>query len=175
MAGTDLGWSATARVALRVNGAAREVEVEARQTLLDLLRERLGLTGTKKGCNHGECGACTVHLGGRRVNACLVLAAACDGRSVTTIEGLAGPDGPLHPVQRAFVEHDAFQCGFCTPGQVMSAVACIEEGHTGSDAEIREWMSGNLCRCAAYPQIVAAVRDAARRMDRGAAAAGTAP
>ena len=145
---------------LRVNGRDQRVTVDARVTLLDLLRERLHLTGTKKGCNFGECGACTVHLDGRRVNACLVLAAAADGREVTTIEGLALGD-ELSTVQRAFIDHDGFQCGFCTPGQVMSAVALIAEGHAGSDAEIREWMSGNLCRCSAYPQIVEAVKAAA--------------
>jgi xanthine dehydrogenase YagT iron-sulfur-binding subunit len=154
-------------VVLQVNGVTRTLEaLDTRVTLLDALRERLGLTGTKKGCNHGECGACTVHLDGRRVNACLVLAAVADGRQVTTVEGLAAPDGTLHPVQRAFIEQDAFQCGYCTPGQIMSAVACIGEGHTGSDAEIREWMSGNLCRCAAYPQILAAVKQAAAEAAR---------
>ncbi len=151
-------------VALRINGVEHRLEgLDPRVTLLDLLRERLGLTGTKKGCNFGECGACTVHLDGRRVNACLVLAAAADGREVTTIEGLARGDQPhqLHPVQRCFIDHDGFQCGFCTPGQVMSAVALIREGHAGSEAEIREWMSGNLCRCSAYLQIVQAVKAAA--------------
>ena len=152
-------------VALRVNGTPHEVTIDARVTLLDLLRERLQLTGTKKGCNFGECGACTVHLDGRRVNACMVLAACADGRAVTTIEGL-GKDGTLHPVQQAFIDHDGFQCGFCTPGQVMSAVALIDEGHAGSNGEIREWMSGNLCRCAAYPQIAEAVAAAARREPR---------
>jgi xanthine dehydrogenase YagT iron-sulfur-binding subunit len=147
------------KITLRVNRQAYTLEVEPRVTLLDLLRERLGLTGTKKGCNHGECGACTVHLDGRRVNACMVLAAQADGRDVTTIEGLARGD-VLHAVQQAFIDHDAFQCGFCTPGQIMSAVACIEEGHVGTEAEIREWMSGNLCRCSAYPQIVEAVKAA---------------
>ncbi len=145
---------------LRVNGRDHQLAVDARTTLLDLLREQLQLTGTKKGCNFGECGACTVHLDGRRVNACMVLAAAADGRAVTTIEGLA-VGGRLHPVQQAFIDHDGFQCGFCTPGQIMSAVALLAEGHAGSDAEIREWMSGNLCRCAAYPQITAAVRELA--------------
>jgi xanthine dehydrogenase YagT iron-sulfur-binding subunit len=153
-------------VALRVNGTDHEVAVDARVTLLDLLRERLQLTGSKKGCNFGECGACTVHLDGRRVNACMVLAASADGRAVTTIEGLA-TDGTLHPVQQAFIDHDGFQCGFCTPGQVMSAVALIDEGHTGSDGEIREWMSGNLCRCSAYPQIAEAVAAAASRRRPG--------
>ena len=147
------------KIALRVNGESHESQVDARTTLLDLLREHLQLTGTKKGCNFGECGACTVHLNGRRVNACLVLAAAADGSDVTTIEGLA-ENGKLHPVQQAFIDHDAFQCGYCTPGQVLSAVALIREGHANTPAEIREWMSGNLCRCSSYPQIVAAVEAA---------------
>lgn len=147
--------------ALSVNGASHRRALDPRVSLLDFLREDLHLTGTKKGCNNGECGACTVHLDGRRVNACMVLAVSCDGRNVTTIEGLAR-DEQLHPVQQAFIDHDGFQCGFCTPGQIMSAVGCIAEGHTGSDAEIREWMSGNLCRCSAYPQIVDAVRAAAK-------------
>jgi xanthine dehydrogenase YagT iron-sulfur-binding subunit len=150
---------------LRVNGIDRELAgVDARVSLLDLLRERLDLTGAKKGCNRGECGACTVLLDGRRVNGCMVLAAAADGREVTTVEGL-GDGEELHPVQRAFIDQDAFQCGFCTPGQVISAVACIAEGHTTSDAEIREWMSGNICRCSSYPQITAAVKAAAAEMD----------
>jgi xanthine dehydrogenase YagT iron-sulfur-binding subunit len=153
-------------IAVRVNGQHHRLSVDARLTLLDLLRERLLLTGTKKGCNFGECGACTVHLDGRRVNACMALAAAVDGHEVTTIEGLATGDG-LHPVQQAFIEYDAFQCGFCTPGQVMSAVSLLEEGHTGSEAEIREWMSGNLCRCSAYPQIVEAVQALAARRRSG--------
>lgn len=130
-------------------------------TLLDFLRERLGLTGTKKGCNRGECGSCTLLVDDRRVNACMILVASLSGRRVTTIEGLADGDA-LHPVQRAFIEHDAFQCGFCTPGQIMSAVGCIREGHVRDEAEIREWMSGNICRCSAYPQITAAVRAAAQ-------------
>jgi xanthine dehydrogenase YagT iron-sulfur-binding subunit len=158
----SIAFAAERPVELRVNGRAHRLVLEARVSLLDALRERLGLTGTKKGCNHGECGACTIHLDGRRVNACLVLAASAEGREVTTIEGLA-QDGALHAVQQAFIDHDAFQCGFCTPGQIMSAVACIREGHATSEAEIREWMSGNLCRCAAYPQIVAAVQAAAAR------------
>lgn len=146
---------------VRVNGVERELSgVDVRTSLLDLLRERLDLTGAKKGCNRGECGACTVLLDGRRVNGCMLLAAAADGREVTTVEGLAR-DGELHPVQRAFIDQDAFQCGFCTPGQVISAVACINEGHTTSQEEIREWMSGNICRCSSYPQIVAAVQAAA--------------
>jgi len=157
-------FAATVPLHMRVNGQEHALDaLDPRVSLLDLLRERLHLTGTKKGCNEGACGACTVHLDGRRVNACMVLAAQCDGREVRTIEGLAAADGTLHPVQAAFIVHDGFQCGFCTPGQVMSAVACIEEGHARTDAEIREWMSGNLCRCAAYPQIVDAVRAASGR------------
>ena len=151
-------------VRLSVNGTDHMLAVEPRVTLLDALRERLHLTGTKKSCNRGECGACTVLLDGRRVNACLVLAVSANGQQVTTIEGLAR-GGELHPVQRAFIEHDAFQCGFCTSGQIMSAVGCIAEGHTGGNAEIREWMSGNICRCSAYPQIAAAVADSARAAD----------
>lgn len=147
---------------LTVNGARRALTHDVRSTLLDLLRETLGLTGAKKGCNEGACGACTVLLDGARVNACMTLAASCDGRSVTTVEGLAGPDGALHRVQQAFIDQDALQCGFCTPGQIVSAVACIREGRAGSAEEIAEWMSGNICRCAAYPQIVAAVQQAAR-------------
>jgi xanthine dehydrogenase YagT iron-sulfur-binding subunit len=134
-------------------------------TLLDALRERLGLTGTKKGCDRGECGACTVLVDGERVKSCLTLAVMRRGAEVTTVEGLAR-GGELHPVQEAFIRHDAFQCGACTPGQIMSAVACIDEGHAGSEAEIREWMSGNLCRCAAYQNIVAAVADAAKEVRR---------
>ena len=148
-------------IQLRINGHRHELEVEPRVTLLDALRDRLGLTGTKKGCDQGQCGACTVHVDGQRVLACLTLAAQVEGRSITTIEGLAGDDGTLHAVQAAFLEQDAFQCGYCTPGQIMSAVACIREGHAGSDDEIREYMAGNLCRCGAYPHIVAAVRQAA--------------
>jgi xanthine dehydrogenase YagT iron-sulfur-binding subunit len=158
---TSKHFEALAMVHVEINGVDHQLELQPRVTLLDMLRERLQLTGTKKGCNRGECGACTVLLEGRRVNACLVLAVATDGRKVTTIEGLA--DGPhLHPVQQAFIDHDAFQCGFCTCGQIMSAVGCIAEGHTGSNAELREWMSGNICRCSAYPQIAAAVEAAAR-------------
>lgn len=149
---------------LTINGAGRDLDLDSRTTLLDALREHAGLTGTKKGCDQGQCGACTVHVDGDRVLACLTLAAQAEGRTITTIEGLAGTDGALHAVQAAFIEQDAFQCGYCTPGQIMSAAACIREGHTGSDDEIREYMSGNLCRCGAYPHIVAAVRDAARRL-----------
>jgi xanthine dehydrogenase YagT iron-sulfur-binding subunit len=146
---------------LHINGRAHELVLEPRVTLLDALRDHLGLNGTKKGCDQGQCGACTVHVDGVRVLACLTLAAQVEGRAITTIEGLAQPGGELHPVQAAFLEQDGFQCGYCTPGQIMSAVACIREGHAGSDAEIREYMSGNLCRCGAYPHIVAAVRQAA--------------
>ncbi|AZO00728.1 (2Fe-2S)-binding protein [Mesorhizobium sp. M9A.F.Ca.ET.002.03.1.2] len=146
---------------LTINGHRHELQVEPRVTLLDALRDHLGLTGTKKGCDQGQCGACTVHVDGQRVLACLTLAAQAAGRSITTIEGLAEGDGTLHAVQAAFLEQDAFQCGYCTPGQIMSAVACIREGHAGTDDEIREYMAGNLCRCGAYPHIVAAVRQAA--------------
>ena len=149
-------------LALNVNGRRRRLRLDSRVTLLDALREHLALTGTKKGCDQGACGACTVLLDDKRVLSCLVLAAQCDGREVTTIEGLAR-DGQLHPVQAAFIRHDGFQCGYCTPGQIMSAVALLEEGRAGSDEEIREFMSGNLCRCGAYPNIVAAIREAAGR------------
>ncbi|MGE0370711.1 MAG: (2Fe-2S)-binding protein [Gammaproteobacteria bacterium] len=149
-------------ITLRVNGQSRDLVVDARTTLLDALRDRLHLTGTKKGCNLGQCGACTVLLDDRRIVSCLTLAVMAAGRTVTTIEGLADGDG-MHPVQAAFVEHDAFQCGYCTPGQIMSAVGLIREGRAGSEAEIREQMSGNLCRCGAYTNIVDAVRDAARQ------------
>jgi xanthine dehydrogenase YagT iron-sulfur-binding subunit len=145
-------------VTLRVNGASRSVDLEPRVSLLDALREHLDLTGTKKGCDQGTCGACTVWVDGRRVLACLTLAVTCEGRDVTTIEGLS-PGGELHPMQRAFIAHDAFQCGYCTSGQIMSAVALLEEGHAGTDDEIAEFMSGNLCRCAAYPNIRAAIRE----------------
>jgi xanthine dehydrogenase YagT iron-sulfur-binding subunit len=148
-------------VKLDINGEERTLTLEPRVSLLDALREHLHLTGTKKGCDQGQCGACTVHVNGQRVLACLTLAVQAEGCAITTIEGLAGPDGTPHPVQRAFMEEDAFQCGYCTPGQIMSAVACIREGHAGSDDEIREFMAGNLCRCGAYPNIVSAVRKAA--------------
>ena len=151
-----------ARIRLTVNGRMMELDIDARQSLLDLLRERLDLTGTKKGCNQGACGACTVLLDGKRVNSCLTLAIMQDGAAVTTIEGLADGDA-LHPLQAAFVAHDGFQCGYCTAGQIMSGIACIAEGHAGSPEEIRFWMSGNICRCGAYPGIVAAVADAAGR------------
>ena len=149
-------------VNVQVNGIHHQLALEPRVTVLDMLRERLQLTGAKKGCNRGECGACTVLMDGRRVNSCLVLGVAADGRSITTIEGLASGK-QLHVVQQAFIDNDAFQCGFCTCGQIMSAVGCIAEGHTRSNAEIREWMSGNLCRCSAYPQIAAAVAAAASK------------
>ena len=153
-------------VLLRVNGRDHALQLDPRVTLLDALREHLGLTGSKKGCDQGQCGACTVLLDGRRALGCMLLAASAEGSEVTTIEGLAAADGTLHPMQRAFVEHDAFQCGYCTPGQIMSAVSCVLEGHAGSAAEIREGMSGNLCRCAAYPNIVAAVAQARDEMAR---------
>ncbi|WP_406491292.1 (2Fe-2S)-binding protein [Streptomyces sp. NBC_01604] len=148
------------RLSLTVNGERRTVTIDNRTSLLDLLREHLGLTGSKKGCNAGACGACTVLVDGRRVNSCLTLAVRLEGAEVTTIEGLANGDR-LHPLQAAFVEQDAFQCGFCTPGQIMSGVGCIEEGHTDSAEEIREWMSGNICRCGCYVKIVKAVDQAA--------------
>jgi xanthine dehydrogenase YagT iron-sulfur-binding subunit len=152
-------------ITLTVNGKQREVELDdPRVTLLDLLRERLHLTGTKKGCDRGQCGACTVHLNGRRINSCLTLALSCDGADVLTIEGIAHGDA-LHPVQAAFIDHDGFQCGFCTPGQIMSAIGLIQEGQTGNDPErVREAMSGNLCRCGAYAGILDAVIDAHNRV-----------
>jgi xanthine dehydrogenase YagT iron-sulfur-binding subunit len=142
---------------LTVNGKTRVVELEPRVSLLDALREHLGLTGSKKGCDQGTCGACTVWVDGRRVLACLTLAVTCEGREVTTIEGLADGD-ELHPMQRAFIEHDAFQCGYCTSGQIMSAIKVVEEGNASTDEDIAEFMSGNICRCAAYPNIRAAIR-----------------
>lgn len=152
-------------VAMCVNGIGCTLTIDSRVTLLDAVREHLHLTGAKKGCDHGQCGACTVHIDGRRVLSCLTLAAQAHGHDVMTIEGLAGADGTLHPMQAAFIEHDAFQCGYCTPGQIMSAVACVREGRTNSDTAVREFMSGNICRCGAYPNIVAAIRDAAPRME----------
>jgi xanthine dehydrogenase YagT iron-sulfur-binding subunit len=141
---------------MEVNGTAHNLSVEPRSTLLDILREQLDLTGTKKGCDHGQCGACTVHVDGQRVNSCLTLGVMVNGKKVTTIEGLAKGE-ELHPMQEAFLKHDGFQCGYCTPGQIMSAVACIKEGHANSASEIREYMSGNICRCGAYPNIVNAI------------------
>ena len=148
-------------VLLRVNGGQHRLALDPRTTLLDALREHLHLTGSKKGCGLGQCGACTVLMDGKRVKSCLSLAALVDGREITTIEGLA-QGGKLHPLQAAFVERDAFQCGYCTPGQIMAGIACISEGHAGSAQEVRDWMSGNVCRCGAYNNIVAAIQDAGR-------------
>nr|BAC54899.1 aldehyde oxidase small subunit [Methylobacillus sp. KY4400] len=154
---------------MQVNGQPYPMEIDPRVTLLDALPEHLNLTGTKKGCDQGQCGACTVLVNGQRVLSCLTLAAQADGAEVTSIEGLQSASGELHPVQRCFVENDAFQCGYCTPGQIMSAVACIKEGHAGSDDEIREYMSGNLCRCGAYPHIIDAIKQAAAEMAKESA------
>jgi xanthine dehydrogenase YagT iron-sulfur-binding subunit len=151
------------RLSLTINGTRHTVTIDNRTSLLDLLREHLGLPGTKKGCDAGACGACTVLVDGRRVNGCLTLAVRLEGAEVTTIEGLAqGENSPLHPLQQAFIDQDAFQCGYCTPGQIMSGVGCIRERHTGSAEEIREWMSGNICRCGCYVKIVKAVQQAAK-------------
>ena len=151
---------------LQVNGKSYPIEVEARTTLLDFLRESLGLTGSKKGCDHGQCGACTVLINGRRINSCLTLAVMHEGDQITTIEGLA-QDGQLSGLQDAFIRHDAFQCGFCTAGQLCSATACLNEGHATNESEVREWMSGNLCRCGAYPNIVAAILELRRQTPIG--------
>ncbi len=153
-------------VILNVNGHDNRLELDPRTTLLDALREHLGLSGSKKGCDHGQCGACTVHVDGKSVLSCLTLAVAAQGEKITTIEGLKAADGTLHPMQQAFIDNDGFQCGYCTPGQIMSAVACVSEGHTKTDDAIREYMSGNLCRCAAYPNIVAAIKQARGKMER---------
>jgi xanthine dehydrogenase YagT iron-sulfur-binding subunit len=150
-------------VHLKINGREHALKLDPRTSLLDLLREQLDLTGSKKGCDHGQCGACTVLINGRRVNSCLALAVAHEGEEITTIEGLAHGD-QLHPMQAAFLEHDGFQCGYCTSGQICSAVACVHEGHAKDEAQIREWMSGNLCRCGAYPNIVDAIREARDKM-----------
>lgn len=157
--------AASARIPLRlvVNGARHSLEIDPRESLLDVLRERLDLTGTKKGCNQGACGACTVLVGQRRINSCLALAALYQDAQVTTIEGLSAPDGELHPLQAAFIAHEGFQCGFCTAGQIVSGVACIAEGHAGCADEVRHWMSGNICRCGAYPGVVAAITEVAGR------------
>ena len=148
----------TTLVSMTVNGVKKQLAVEPRSTLLDVLREQLDLTGTKKGCDYGQCGACTVHVNGQRVLSCLSLAVMQEGKQVTTIEGIAKGD-ELHPMQQAFIKHDGFQCGYCTPGQIMSAVACIHEGHANSEGEIREFMSGNICRCGAYANIVNAIKE----------------
>jgi xanthine dehydrogenase YagT iron-sulfur-binding subunit len=151
-------------VSFTLNGERRRADVANRTTVLDWLRQEAGLTGVKKGCNEGACGTCTVLIDGKRMNACLTLVAQCAERDIVTIEGIAGPGGALHPVQQSFIDHDAFQCGYCTPGQILSAIACIQEGHATDEVSVREWMSGNICRCAAYPQITAAVLDAAGKM-----------
>jgi xanthine dehydrogenase YagT iron-sulfur-binding subunit len=156
---TSAGSTDSMKVNLKINGKNYAADVDPRTTLLDALRERLHLTGSKKGCDHGQCGACTVLVNGRRVNSCLTLAVMHEDDEITTIEGLAVGD-ELHPVQAAFIEHDGFQCGYCTPGQICSAVALLHENHANSDDEIREWMSGNICRCGAYPNILAAIKDA---------------
>jgi xanthine dehydrogenase YagT iron-sulfur-binding subunit len=153
-------------VRLTVNGTSHTLSIDPRSSLLDVLRECLALTGAKKGCDHGQCGACTVHLDGRSVLSCLTPAVHADGRQATTIEGLSPPAGDLHPMQQAFIDHDGLQCGYCTPGQIMAAVACVNEGHATSQAQIREYMSGNICRCGAYAGIVAAIQDAAPKMAR---------
>ena len=149
-----------------INGAEHPLPDDPRVSVLDLLRERIGLTGTKMGCNQGACGACTVIIDGMRVLSCLTLSLSVQNQSITTIEGLSNGDR-LHPMQQAFIDQDAFQCGYCTPGQIMSAIACVKEGHAGSDDDIREYMSGNICRCAAYPNIVAAVKQAAPDIAKG--------
>ena len=156
----------TREIVLSVNGSNHSLSVDNRMTLLDALREKLGLTGSKKGCDQGQCGACTIHVNGERHLACLTLSVAAQGLRITTVEGLAEGER-LHPMQQAFIDHDGFQCGYCTPGQIMSAIACVHEGHANSDRDIREYMSGNLCRCAAYPNIVAAVKQAKNEMEKG--------
>jgi xanthine dehydrogenase YagT iron-sulfur-binding subunit len=153
----------TVTVELEVNASPHRLDLDPRATLLDTLREQIGLHGAKKGCDHGQCGACTVHIDGRRVVSCLSLALQAQGKRITTIEGIADADGRLHPMQQAFLDHDAYQCGYCTPGQIMSAIACVREGHTGSADEIREYMSGNLCRCGAYVGILAAIQSVAEQ------------
>ena len=155
-----------AETVLNVNGRDHRMVMDVRTSLLDALREHMDLTGAKKGCDHGQCGACTVHVDGERVLSCLTLAVAAQGKQIKTIEGLAAADGTLHPMQQAFIDHDGFQCGYCTPGQIMSAVACVNEGNATTDVDIREYMSGNLCRCAAYPNIVAAIKQARDQTER---------
>ncbi|MCI0755529.1 (2Fe-2S)-binding protein [Roseomonas vastitatis] len=161
-----LGADAVA-VRISVNGTQHDLLLDPRTSLLDLLRERLDLTGAKKGCDHGQCGACTVHLDGARVASCLTMAVQAVGRRVGTIEGVSAATGALHPMQQAFIDHDALQCGYCTPGQIMAAIACVQEGHATSPEQIREYMSGNICRCGAYVGIVAAIADAAPKMQAG--------
>ena len=156
---------AKSTITLNINGRDHALDIDTRTTLLDTLREHTGHTGAKKGCDHGQCGACTVFVDGTRVLSCLTLAVAAQSQRVETIEGIAKSDGELHPMQQAFIEHDAFQCGYCTPGQIMSAIACVKEGHAKTDDAIREYMSGNLCRCAAYPKIVAAIKQARDKME----------
>ncbi len=162
---TDAEWP----IRLTINGRHHALSVTPWTTLLDLLRERLGLTGSKKGCDHGQCGACTVLVDGQRVNSCLQLVVMKDGAEITTVEGLAGADGALHPLQQAFMARDAFQCGYCTPGQLCSAAGLLAEGHAQSRAEIRELMSGNLCRCGAYVHIVDAIQDVLKQQPQGSA------
>jgi xanthine dehydrogenase YagT iron-sulfur-binding subunit len=157
--------SGESAVRLQVNGMSHTLTLDTRTTVLDALREHLHLTGTKKGCDQGQCGACTVHIDGERVLSCLTLAVAAQGKRIDTIEGVAR-GAALHPMQQAFIDQDGFQCGYCTPGQIMSAIACVQEGHADSDADIREYMSGNLCRCGAYPNIVAAIKQARSQMDK---------
>ncbi len=159
---TGTAFETSVQVRARVNGKDVELTVDPRESLVDVLRERLGLTGTKKGCDHGQCGACTVHLDGRRVVSCLTPAVQAEGTEITTIEGVAGPDGELHPLQQAFIDHDAMQCGYCTSGQIMAGLAAIREGHADTDDRAREYLSGNLCRCGAYCGILAAVRQVAK-------------
>jgi xanthine dehydrogenase YagT iron-sulfur-binding subunit len=149
---------------LTVNGKTHRLNLDSRVTVLDALREHLHLTGSKKGCDQGQCGACTIHIDGTRVLSCLTLAITAQGKKIQTIEGIAS-NGALHPMQQAFIDQDGFQCGYCTPGQIMSAIACVREGHTNTDTEIQEYMSGNLCRCAAYPKIVAAIKQAREKMN----------